>query len=259
MFEKQLISPSPINCPFPDSRCKAPKSKILKELDMKKRIACCFVLLAAVMLISSCNLGTAVPVSQAPEPTAAVTVASTQAAPTATSTASPNPTAKPSPTPVPLPDIMLTPGDHYFSINGKESLIFSRNVAGYKQPDYSNFIYWSKSGGSSFVRVQLNAISMGYTVTGKVDEAWAAEWDKVFDTAYAKGVYVLPVFSSWFDWNAGNPYSDYSTWNRNKFNKDLGGPTKSPSELFKKDSVTQTAWLEWMKALVERWIRLSYP
>lgn len=212
---------------------------------MKKRSVCCFVLLI-VMLMSSCSPGPAAPASKTPEPTAtAVHI------PTATSTAAP--TAKPSPTPVPLPAITLGQGDFYFSVEGKQSFLFSRNVAGYSQAHYKTFIGWAESGGGSFVRVQLNAISMGYTGTGKVDEAWAAEWDKVFDAARSEGIYVLPVFSSWFDWNAGNPYSDYSTWNQNKFNEALGGSAKSPAELFEKDSATRTAWLEWMKALALRW------
>jgi len=218
---------------------------------MKKRFVFCFIIIAVIMLLSSCSPGAVVP-----SPTPAVSPSASAAAPTPTARPAPTaaPTAAPTPVPVPLPAITLGQGDNYFSVDGRQSFIFSRNVAGFRQQDYTGFIDWAKTGGSSVVRLQLNAISQGYTGTGKVDEAWALEWDKVIDAARAKGIYVLPVFSSWFEWNAGdNPYSDYSTWNQNKFNEALGGPAKSPAELFKEGSATRTAWLEWVKALVNRW------
>jgi hypothetical protein len=153
-------------------------------------------------------------------------------------------------TSIPRTILTLEPGDLSFSANGKPSFLFSRNVAGYKQSHYSIFLDWAKSGGSSFVRIQLDSRGMGYTNTGTVDETWAAAWDWVFGKAKEDGIYILPVFSGWFDWNAG---SGYSTWAMNPLNQANGGPVKSPSELFKKGSATQTMWLKWMKNLVDRW------
>ncbi len=129
-------------------------------------------------------------------------------------------------------------------------MMFSRNVAGYKLEDYTAFLDWALAGGSRVVRVQLNSIAMGYTGTGAVDEAWAVQWDRVLDAAQEKGIYVLPVFSSWFDWNAG---AGYSTWSSNPLNQAKGGPVKSPAELFRKGSATQEMWMQWMQTLVERW------
>lgn len=153
-------------------------------------------------------------------------------------------------TSIPSQTLTLEPGDFYFSENGNQVFLFSRNVAGYKQSHYSIFLDWARSGGSSFMRIQLDGWGMGYTSTGAVDETWAAAWKWVFDKAKEDGIYILPVFSGWFDWNAG---SGYSTWTRNPLNQVNGGPVKSPAELFNKGSATQTMWLKWMQDLVVRW------
>ena len=76
---------------------------------------------------------------------------------------------------------------------------------------------------------------MGYLWTGAVDPNWVAQWDQVFDKAEADGIYILPVFSGWFDWNAG---AGYSTWKSNPLNKVNSGPVQSPGELFQKGSAT---------------------
>ena len=115
---------------------------------------------------------------------------------------------------------------------------------------YDTFLDWSKAGGSKFARIQLDSLGMGYTKTGEVDQSWAAQWDQVFDKAQADGIYILPVFSGWFDWNAG---SGYSTWKSNPLNQANGGPVKTPGELFQKGSATQNMWMNWMQSLVKRW------
>jgi hypothetical protein len=153
-------------------------------------------------------------------------------------------------TPIPFPILILKPGENYFSIDGKPGFIFSRNIAGYEQDHYNTFLDWMKTGGSKLARIQLDSLGMGYTSSGGVDENWAAQWDRVFDKAEADGIYILPVFSGWFDWNSG---TGYSTWKSNPLNAANGGPVKSPAELFQKDSATQILWLQWMQTLVKRW------
>lgn len=145
-------------------------------------------------------------------------------------------TTSPSATPFPLPALTLKSGDFYFSQNGTPGFVFSRNVAGYKPGDFSTLLDWSQAGGTAFVRIQLDSFGMGYTTTGSVDEVWATRWEQVFDKAEADGIYILPVFSEWFDWNTG---SGYSTWNSNPFNQANGGPMKTPAELFQKIQPTR--------------------
>jgi hypothetical protein len=181
-------------------------------------------------------------------PSTATLAPSATSLPTVTSTPTVTPTF--TATPVPLPKLTLKPGDFYFSMDGKPGFIFSRNIAGYEQDHYNTFLDWMKSGGSQFARIQLDCLGMGYTSSGGVDENWAAKWDRVFDKAEADGIYILPVFSGWFDWNSG---TGYSTWKSNPLNAANGGPVKSPAELFQKDSATQTLWLQWMLTLVKRW------
>jgi hypothetical protein len=164
------------------------------------------------------------------------------------------PTVAPSATLLPLPLLTLQPGDFYFRVDGTPGVIFGRNIAGYQQIHYQTFLDWSQLGGSKFVRIQLDSLGMGYTQDGKVDLNWAILWDQVFNKAEADGIYILPVFSGWFDWNDGsNPNFSYSTWKSNPLNQANGGPVKSPGELFQKGSATQVLWMNWMNALVERW------
>ena len=141
--------------------------------------------------------------------------------PTATATVSPTTTA----TQVPFPALTLKPGNFYFSLDGKPSFIYSRNMAGYQVAQYYFLLYWSKAGGARFVRIQLDSLGMGYTSTGGVDSNLAATWDQVLDKAQANGIYVLPTFTAWYDWNAG---AGYSTWKNNPLNQANGGPVKSP-------------------------------
>lgn len=129
-------------------------------------------------------------------------------------------------------------------------MLFSRNIGGYQLPHYYTLLDWSRDGSSRFVRIQLDSLGMGYTSTGAVDENWAVNWEMVLDRAEADGIYVLPVFSGWFDWNAGQ---GYSTWKTNPLNQANGGPVKSPAEFFQTGSNAQTLWMNWVKAVVERW------
>jgi hypothetical protein len=189
--------------------------------------------LGVVLAACSTNPGPGSAVSVTPALTAA-----TQAVRAATSTS------------VPLPPLTLKPGSPYFSLDGQPGFVFSRNVAGYQKAQYDTFLDWSRDGGTRFVRLQLDSLGMGYTRDGAVDSSWAWQWEQVFDKAQADGLYILPVFSGWFDWNTG---PGYSTWKSNPLNQANGGPVQTPAELFQKGSPTQTLWLQWMQTLVERW------
>ena len=160
------------------------------------------------------------------------------------------PNLAPTSTVASMPGITLKKGDFYFGIEGTQDLIFSRNLAGYQPSQYYQLLDLTKTGGSQLVRIQLDSFGMGYTTSGAVDETWVNKWEQVFDKAYANGIYIIPVFSGWFDWNAG---SGYSTWKSNPLNNANGGPAKTPAELFQSDSTTQKLWLKWVKTLIDRW------
>jgi hypothetical protein len=191
-----------------------------------------------------------------PAPT--VTPASTLPAPTATGDTTLPPTRTPlpaviptsTPAPIPIPVITLNEGDLYFSVDGQQGFLFSRNLAGWQTSQYSQLLDLTAAGGSKLVRVQLDSLGMGYSNTGQVDDAWAKNWEQVFDKAASDGIDVIPVFSGWFDWNDG---TGYSTWNSNPLNSKNGGPVKTGLELFTSGSPTQKLWLGWMEALIGRW------
>jgi hypothetical protein len=86
-----------------------------------------------------------------------------------------------------------------------------------------------------------------------VNEKWAQDWDGFFDRAQADGIYVIPVFGVWADWNDGTPDWGNAFWKNNPLNVANGGPVGSPGELFTSGSNTQNHWFDWVKTLVERW------
>lgn len=178
---------------------------------------------------------------------------SSTAQPTTTITSVPTDTPTPMDASMPLPQLTLQKGDFYFTINGRQSVLFSRNLAGYEPLQYIQLLQLARKGGSQLVRIQLDSMGTGITSSGEIDETWAKNWESVFDEAAKNGILILPVFSGWFDWNDGTPNYGYSTWKANAFNVANGGPATSPGELFKKDSATQKMWFQWMEALVERW------
>jgi|WetSurMetagenome_2_1015567.scaffolds.fasta_scaffold50624_2 hypothetical protein len=165
-------------------------------------------------------------------------------------TVAPTKTAVISPTALPLPEITLKEGNSYFSVDGKPSFLYSRNLAGNTISQYSQLLDLTSTGGSKLARIQLDSFGMGYSNSGKVDEAWAKNWEVVFKKAESNGIYVMPTFSAWYDWNDGE---GYSTWKSNPLNEVNGGPARKSRELFVADSPTQKLWLNWMKTLIERW------
>jgi hypothetical protein len=160
----------------------------------------------------------------------------------------PNPTA----TTISLPVLAWHPGDSYFSINGRPAFLFSRNPAGWVPEDWATLASMAHQQGDQFVRVFTISASMGgihgygYNSSGDILEDWSNNWENFFDVAEADGLYVLPSFWGWINWN-DTGFKD------NPFNSANGGPAKDPREIFKKDSPTQLLYLNWFRRLVTRW------
>ncbi len=190
------------------------------------------------------------PTTAAPQPPVPTFAPTDTVLPSSNSTLTATAAQAPTATAVLLPVFSLKKGDFYFSEDGKVSFLFSRNVAGYQQGHYATLLGWARAGGTKFVRLSLDSFGMGFTPKGEVDANWAAQWDQVFATAEADGIYVLPAFSSWYDWNAG---AGYSTWSSNPLNQAKGGPVRDPGELFQQGSAAQSLWLNWMQTLIQRW------
>jgi hypothetical protein len=151
-----------------------------------------------------------------------------------------------------VPIFTIKPGENYFTIDNNTDFLFSRNIAAYYSNDFEYMPEWTAIGGSTMVRLQLPGIVMGgtgYNNKGELDEGWAKRWEQVFDYAEANHVYVMLVFSGWYDWRS----KGFNNWAQNPFNSVNGGPAKTPHDLFVKDSQTQKLWLDWLKTLVTRW------
>jgi hypothetical protein len=187
--------------------------------------------------------------AQAATPTSTAALAST-VMPTPTVTSTSTTTPFPTATPIPLPMLTLQPGNFYFSVDGKQSFIFSRNITGAydtKFSDFEKFLNYAQAAGDRVVRLQIDNLGLGFSRNGTVDETLARKWDHVFDMASAKGLDIIPVFGVWLWWNPDG------LWKDNPLNIVNDGPAKSLGELFKKDSDTQKLWLGFVQKLAERW------
>ena len=170
-------------------------------------------------------------------------------------TAAPSLAPEPSATPDLLPELTLVPGERYFRLEGQPAFIYSRNLAGYKPEDFDLLVMAAHQGGAMLVRVGLDNVAMGgnkgygYSSDGMINDRWSQRWEHFFTLAEANGVYVIPYFTGWMNWNA----TGYNTWADNPLNAANGGPAASPTEIFKRNSGTQQLYFKWFRSVVERW------
>lgn len=200
------------------------------------------LLISLCLLLASCASGQG---SESPVP-----AKTEQAAPPVIS-------ATNTPTAIPFPQLSLASGDYYFSLSGKPTFILSRNPTGKTQTDFDTVLDWAHQGGTRVIRVHLTHGWWGgdpwINQDWSVNEKWAQNWDGFFDQAQADGIYVIPVFGVWADWNNGSPDWGSSLWQYNPLNTAKGGPVLSPGELFSPNSDTQNHWMQWVSTLVDRW------
>jgi len=207
----------------------------------------------ASLVLAGCASQTA-PVSTAIIPSAAVPTSILPATelPIPTSTRIPIQTAIVNP----LQQLSLKPADFYFSLAGRPAMIFFRNITGKTREDFAAVLEWARQGGTQVLRIHLTAGWWGDSWINKdwtVNEKWAQDWEWLFDQAQADGMYILPVFGVWSDWNNGTPDIGGGLWQYNPLNQANGGPLKAPGELFQPDSAAQKMWMAWVRTLVERW------
>jgi hypothetical protein len=210
---------------------------------MKNKLAILIILISTLSLPSS-----------ACEPTP--TLSPTHIPPPTNSPVPPTSTLSPTATEISLPEITIKQGDFYFKMDGKPSFILSRNITGKIKDDFNTRLEWAHQGGTKVIRVHLTHGWWGDPWINKdwsVDEKWAQDWDSFFDQAQADGIFVIPVFGVWADWNNGKPDWGSPFWQYNPLNSINGGLVSSPYELFQSDSITQQHWMAWVKSLVERW------
>jgi hypothetical protein len=165
------------------------------------------------------------------------------------------PPLPPTATPIPLPALSFTPGDPYFKLDGKPTFIFSRNLAGVTPQDYATLAGMAQKEDDLLLRVGTDNAAMGglngygYTSSGAIVSNWDQHWENFFETAEEDGLYVLPTFTGWINWND----SGYNTWGTNPFNHANGGPASDPGDIYRKDSPTQKLYVQWFQQVVGRW------
>ena len=151
-----------------------------------------------------------------------------------------------------LPPATLNPGEFYFRLDGTPRFLLGRNPTGWEPRQFGTLLRWARDGGEKLVRIHLTNGMVPRAPAGKVDEAWARSWDEVFHLAATNGLYVLPVFGVWADWNDGTRAEAWHRWEVNPYSAALGGSARTPAELLS-DTACRRQWLGWMEALVSRW------
>lgn len=146
----------------------------------------------------------------------------------------------------------LNPGEFYFRVDGTPRFLLGRNPTGWETSQFATLLRWARDGGEKLIRIHLTNGMVPHAPAGKVDEAWARRWDEVFHLAATNGLYVLPVFGVWADWNDGTRGEAWHRWKANPYNAALGGPARTPEELLS-DTACRRQWLGWVAALVSRW------
>jgi hypothetical protein len=197
------------------------------------------LIIALSLLFSACTPYQATPTKVPPS---SIPGTDTTSIPTKTQTANA--------TSAPLPQITLRKGDSYFSFDGRQSFLFSRNITGQdveNLSDFERFLDYAQAAGDHFVRLQIDNLGPFFKNNGEAAEFMLGKWDKVFDMASERGLHVIPAFGVWIWWNQD------VLWKDNPLNAVKGGPADSPSELFKRDSETQKLWLKFVQKLVEHW------
>ena len=158
------------------------------------------------------------------------------------------PTAAPAPTMDPLPSLTLTPGEKYFRLRWPAQLHLlaqpGRVQAGGLRHRWSRrrtraAPCWCAWDSTTWPWAATRA--MATPRTAMIIDRWSQNWEHFFYVAEANGVYVLPYFTGWMNWNT----TGYNTWADNPFNSANGGPAASPTEIFKQDSPTQQLYLKW--------------
>jgi hypothetical protein len=212
----------------------------------------CVMIVGAGLVASACGPGsTGSPALPAVSGSPVVSAAASESAGLGLT---PSPIA--SPTSSPFPAVTLQAGDAYFSVQGKQSFLLSRNPTGKTLADFDTALGWAQQGGARVIRVHL---THGWwddpwiNADWSVNEKWARDWDGFFDQAAADGISVIPVFGVWADWNDGTPNWGSDQWQYNPLNSAKGGPVSAPGQLFESGSATQKNWLAWVKTLVTRW------
>ena len=148
------------------------------------------------------------------------------------------------------PVITLNTGEFYFRDGGTPSLLLGTNPTGWLTTQFETLLRQA-SANERIVRIHLtNGRRPQPATAGDVDCAWAQFWDEVFLIAEQHGLYVLPVFDVWADWNTTN--AGTQTWANNVYNVVNGGPATDPEELLQ-SGTTQDLWLNWLQTLVLRW------
>ncbi len=208
----------------------------------KRSFASCFIAITVLFsFFSACRTRQVTPTTAIPSSTPQPILTDTSL-PAKTQTATSVSTS--------LPKITLKPGDMYFSIDGKQSFLFSRNITGQdieNLSDFKLFFDYTQAAGDHFARLQIDNLGPFFTSDGDVNESMLSKWDRVFDMASERGLYIVPAFGVWIWWNQD------VLWKDNPLNVAKGGPARSPGELFKSDSETQARWLKFVRKLVEHW------
>jgi hypothetical protein len=152
------------------------------------------------------------------------------------------------PTATPIATAELRVSERYFRVDGRSRFLTGRNLTG-SEAQVLALMERTAAAGSKLMRVHLtHGRGMGMLPDGSADPIWLASWDRTFDAALKCGLYVIPVFGVWADFNDGNPNFGFANWRNNPLNA-----RGVPGDLYVQGSAVQDAWLAWLGALTRHW------
>ena len=148
--------------------------------------------------------------------------------------------------------VEIRPGARYVTLGGETRFWLGGTPTAKDREGFRQDFKAAAAAGERLVRIHLHhGLERPALPAMAPDEAWCREWDRIFEDAEARGLYVLPVLSGWAQWNDGSTGSRWHAWDRNPYNQANGGPAAKPSDLYA-DTPCQRLYLDWLGRTVDR-------
>ncbi|HEY3321636.1 MAG TPA: hypothetical protein VGP72_14295 [Planctomycetota bacterium] len=149
------------------------------------------------------------------------------------------------------PFLELRQGENFFRLDGTPRLVLGRNPTAVSPAAFVEHFQNAAAAGEKFMRIHFCYMPPNEK-PGELHPDILKFWDAALDAAEKNHLAVMPVCGVWADWNDGSKAETWHAWDKNPFNAALGGPARSPAELFE-DGACRALWMKRLDALVRHW------
>ena len=151
------------------------------------------------------------------------------------------------------PILELRKGEKFFRLESTQRLVLGRNPIAVNPDAFAEHFKNAAAAGETFMRIHFCYMPPDEKA-GEIHPNMMQFWDSALDAAEKYHLAVMPVIGVWADWNDGSKGVAWHAWEKNPFNVALGGPAKSPAELFE-PGICRTLWMKRLETLVKHWAR----